>query len=271
MLHLRVVSAIIGIPLILGLIYLGDPYYAAFVLLLANLGMREYTVLLKNKDYHLPVFLGYAGVSVFIAMVYLTPYLQQELIFPTILAVVMILSLLVLIFFEKTDFGESALILWGIIYLGGFCGYLILLRRLADGLVLTFLLFAGVWLNDTLAYFIGNKWGRHRLAPVISPAKSVEGALAGLAGTTLLVYLAVLLLPEQIGLTPGEGILLGLVIAVFGQLGDLVESGMKRKFEVKDAGGLIPGHGGVLDRFDSLLFAAPLVYYYAQLLGLGLG
>ncbi|NLA12151.1 MAG: CDP-archaeol synthase, partial [Firmicutes bacterium] len=113
---------------------------------------------------------------------------------------------------------------------------------------------------------IGSKWGRRRLAPSISPRKSLEGSLAGIIGTVLLIFLAVSTLAERIGLSPWEGLLLGLVIAVFGQLGDLVESAMKRKFEIKDAGKLIPGHGGVLDRFDSLLFAAPVVYYFVQLL-----
>ncbi len=266
MLHLRIISAIVGIPLILGLIYLGDSYYALFILLVANLGMYEYTAMLGSRGYHLPAFLGFAGVSIFLAMVYLAPLLQQELIYPALITIVISLSLLVLIFFEKTDFTESALIFWGIIYLGGLCGYLILLRRLPEGMLFTYLLFIGIWLNDTLAYFIGMKWGRRRLAPSISPRKSVEGSLAGIIGTTLLFYLAATFLADSIGLSPVEGLLLGLVITVFGQLGDLVESAMKRKFAVKDTGNLIPGHGGVLDRFDSLLFAAPLVYYYAQLL-----
>lgn len=266
MLHLRILSAIVGIPLILGLIYLGDPFYVLFVLLLVNVGIFEYTAMLKSRGYHLPNFLGYAGVSLFIAAVYLAPLLQEEPIYPAVIAIFIALSLLVLVFFEKTDFRESALIFWGIIYLGGLCGYLILLRRLPEGMIFTYLLFAGIWVNDTLAYFIGMKWGRRRLAPSISPQKSLEGALAGIIGTGLLFYLTASLLTERIGLSPGEGLLLGLVIAVFGQLGDLVESAMKRKFEFKDTGKLIPGHGGVLDRFDSLLFAAPVVYYYMLLL-----
>ncbi len=267
MLHLRILSALVGIPVILGLVYLGDPYYAGFVLLIANLGMHEYTAMLKNKGYHLPAFLGYAGVTVFIAMLYLGPLIRQELIYPAILAILMALSLFVLLYFEKTDFRESALILWGIIYLGGLCGYLVLLRQLPQGLTFTYLLFAGVWSNDTLAYFTGIKWGKRRLAPKISPQKSVEGALCGIGGTILLALLAASLLPAWIRLTPGEAALLGLVIAIFAQLGDLVESAMKREFGVKDTGKLIPGHGGILDRFDSLLFAAPLVYYYTQLIG----
>lgn len=267
MLHLRILSALIGIPVILGLVYLGDLYYAGFILLVVNLGMREYTALLRNRGYHLPAFIGYAGVTFFIALLYFGSLIQQELIYPAIAFIMMTLAVFVLIFFEKSDFRESALIFWGIIYLGGLSGYLILLRQLPQGLTFTLLLLAGVWSNDTLAYFTGIKWGKRRLAPAISPQKSVEGALAGIGGTIFLAVLAAYLFPEWIRLTRGEAALLGLVIAVFAQLGDLVESAMKRKFGVKDTGKLIPGHGGVLDRFDSLLFAAPLIYYYAQLFG----
>lgn len=266
MLHLRILSAVVGIPLIAGLVYLGDLYYALFVLLLANLGIREFMIMIRSRDCHIPAFPAHAGVTALIAAIYLAPSVQTDLIFPVIIAILMALSLVVLIYFEKTDFKESALIFWGMIYLGGLCGYLIPLRRLPEGLVLTYLLFAGVWLNDTLAYFVGMKWGQRRLAPAISPQKSVEGALAGIAGTTLVFFLAASLFPEALGLTPGEGALLGLVITVFGQLGDLVESAMKRNFAIKDSGALIPGHGGILDRFDSLLFAVPLVYYFAQIL-----
>ena len=267
MLHLRILSAVIGIPLILGLVYLGDIFYALFVLLLANLGMHEYMLMLKNRGDHLPVLLGYLGVSVIVAAIYLTPLLGLDLVYPAIIAIIMTLSLTVLIYFEKTDFIESALIFWGMIYLGGLCGYLIMLRHLPEGLILTYLLFVGAWSNDTLAYFTGIKWGKRRLAPTISPQKSVEGALCGIAGTALLFFALAHFFPDWIGLTRAGSAMLGLVVAIFGQLGDLVESAMKRKFGVKDTGSLIPGHGGVLDRFDSLLFAAPVLYYYVQLIG----
>ena len=107
MLHLRILSAVIGIPLILGLVYLGDIFYAIFVLLLANLGMHEYMLMLKSRGYHLPVFLGYLGVSVIVAAIYLTPLLGLNLVYPAIIAIVMTLSLTVLIYFEKTDFANQ--------------------------------------------------------------------------------------------------------------------------------------------------------------------
>lgn len=266
MLHLRILSALVGIPLILGLVYLGGGYYLCFILLLAYLGMREYTALLKSKGYHLPSFLGYAGATVLPALLYLEPILERELIFPAIIFILMSLAIFFLIFFETSDIRESALIFWGIIYFGGLGGCLVLLRQLPQGLSYTFALFIGVWTNDTLAYFAGTKWGKHRLAPAISPRKSVEGACSGIAGTILLALLIVFFFPGWINLTPGQAVFLGLVITVFAQLGDLFESAIKRQFEVKDTGQLIPGHGGIMDRFDSLLFSAPAVYCFFQLL-----
>lgn len=267
MLHLRILSALLGIPLVLGLVYLGGHYYAAFITLVVILGIREYMALLKSKNFRLPTAVGYAGVTIFLVSLYLGTLLEADLVLPALIFIVAGLAIFLLICFEKTGLQESALILWGIIYLGAFGGYMILLRQLPQGLTYTFLLLFGVWANDTFAYFIGLKWGRRRLAPAISPKKSVEGACAGIAGNIMLALVAVLLFPGWIGLEAWEAALLGLGIAVFAQLGDLLESAIKRQVEAKDSGRLIPGHGGILDRFDSLLFTAPMVYYFFLLIG----
>jgi phosphatidate cytidylyltransferase len=119
-----------------------------------------------------------------------------------------------------------------------------------------------VWANDILAYAVGVNLGRHRLAPRISPQKSVEGALGGLvAGAAAAVLLRV-----ELGLTPGRALLLGLGVALAGQLGDLLESALKREAGVKDSGRLLPGHGGFLDRFDSSLLAFPALYLLLRVL-----
>lgn len=259
MLRTRVLSALVGIPMILGAIYLGGPWYATLLLLVVNLGIREFDALLKAKGSLFPSLFGYIGVSALTVIIF---FKQFTLVYPLIMLIFVLLFLTQLIQFEKVNFWESALLFWGIIYLGGLCSYMLLLRSMPQGILYTFLLFIGVWSNDTFAYFIGSKWGKHKLAPGISPNKSVEGALGGAAATILLAALAALLAPEWIGLTLIQAILLGLGISVFAQLGDLMESALKRQFEVKDSGTIIPGHGGILDRFDSLMLAAPFVYYY---------
>lgn len=265
MLHLRIISAIVAIPLVLFMVCLGGHYYAFSILVVLNLGMSEYTAMLKKKGYHLPDVLGYAGLNILLAALYLGPLLEVDLVLPAVVFIAMGIAVFLLIYFGKTQIQESALILWGIIYLGGFGAYLILLRNLPQGLTYTILLLLGVWANDTFAYFIGLKWGKRRLAPAISPKKSVEGAFAGAAGTVLLAVMTAFFFPGWISLTPLKAALLGIGIAVFAQLGDLFESAMKRHFEAKDAGRLIPGHGGILDRLDSILLTAPMVFYFFQL------
>ena len=119
-------------------------------------------------------------------------------------------------------------------------------------------MFIGTWASDSFAYFAGRAFGSHKLAPAISPNKTIEGFFGGLIGTIAVIvglgWLLAMPLPQMAAL--------GAAIAVLGTLGDLVESMMKRQTGIKDSGAIIPGHGGVWDRFDSVLFTAPLVYYY---------
>ncbi|MEW5783860.1 MAG: phosphatidate cytidylyltransferase [Bacillota bacterium] len=265
MLRLRILSALVGIPLVLGVVYLGGPWYAVFLLITANLGMREYGALLKAKGSRMPPGIGYCGVTALIVLLY---YQQLQWVFPLIMLLFILLFAAVLLYFERVNFWESALFLWGIIYLGGLCGFLLLLRLFPAGAFYTVLLLIGVWSNDTFAYFIGSKWGRHKLAPAISPHKSVEGSLAGIGGTLLLAAAAAWFFPGQFPLPLGQALILAAGIAVFAQLGDLMESALKRHFQVKDSGNLIPGHGGVLDRIDSVMLTAPFVYTFFYLIEL---
>lgn len=152
----------------------------------------------------------------------------------------------------------------GLIYLPLLLGHLVLLRQLPDGRGWVFLVLFAVMACDSLAYFVGSSFGKHKLYPAVSPKKSVEGALGGLVGACLGVWLATALFLPDFGAE--HVILVGLLIGVVGQIGDLFESLLKRACGVKDSGGIFPGHGGILDRLDSLLFAFPLAYYLARVL-----
>ena len=119
-----------------------------------------------------------------------------------------------------------------------------------------------VWMTDTGAYLVGRKWGKHKLAPALSPNKTVEGSLGGLA----LALLTGALFGLWIHLPLRDGLAVGLIAGVMGQVGDLFESALKREIGIKDFGGIMPGHGGALDRFDSLLFVTPLAFCYLHFL-----
>jgi phosphatidate cytidylyltransferase len=153
----------------------------------------------------------------------------------------------------------------GILYVGWLLGYLVALRGFEDGRNWIFLALFATFGSDTAAFFIGRALGRHPLAPRISPAKTWEGAVAGVAGAILVSLFFILPTPLTLShhLNWAQAIVLGLLVSVFGQLGDLIESLLKRTVGVKDSGKLIPGHGGVLDRMDSIVFAGVVVYYFA--------
>jgi phosphatidate cytidylyltransferase len=165
------------------------------------------------------------------------------------------------------------------LYFGGLGAYFVLLRDVADvsggwttfpppsfddgfGRDLVFFTLITVWVTDSGAYFVGRAIGRHKLAPAISPNKTVEGAIGSLAAG----FAAVFVLNEalDLGLAVEHGVALGLLLPPVIMIGDLAESALKRALGVKDSSGLVPGHGGIADRMDSLLFAAPLVYYYLK-------
>lgn len=265
MLFLRIISALIGAPLVIGAVYLGIPWYFALLLLVVNIGIYEYNYLLNSKIYGFRTIISIIGVNLFLLLIFIE---QQVLLYPLLMLLLFLLFISAIFNMDRASISESAITLWGIIYIGGFCGYLLMLRMLPDGVVYTYVLLAGVWLHDTLAYFIGSKWGLRKFAPAISPKKSVEGSVAGILGT-MAVFLSVsILFPDLTPLKPGQATLLAVGISVFAQLGDLLESALKRQLNVKDTGGIIPGHGGVLDRFDSLFLTAPFVYYFILLIEL---
>ncbi len=145
---------------------------------------------------------------------------------------------------------------------GWLASHFVLLRETDDGRSWVFLVLLTVWITDTGAYFVGRAVGRHKMAPTVSPGKTWEGAIGGqVAGFAAVVALNAVL---DLGMSTPEAIGLGLLLPAVGQVGDLAESAMKRGVGVKDSGWLVPGHGGIADRLDSLLFAAPVAYYFLQ-------
>ncbi len=159
--------------------------------------------------------------------------------------------------------------LLGIVYIPLLFSYMMLIRSLENGQWLLLLLFSIVWGNDTFAYYTGRAIGRHKLAPAISPNKTIEGAIGGLAGGILVSFaLHRFILSGVIG--TADTILIALIMGILGQLGDLIESSLKRSVGAKDSGFVVPGHGGILDRIDSIILPLPFLYYYIKLMDTGI-
>ena len=252
-----------ALPLLLLFIYHAGPvWFAGFVTLVAAFGLHEYYAMSLPRRRGPEVRLALLGGSALVpvAAVYGPLGLQAGLT-----AAVFGLAVLLLFRFQdlKRVVHDLALLLLSLLYVPLLLGHLALLHQLPWGREWVFLVLLVVMAGDTGAYFTGITIGRRKLYPAISPNKSVEGALGGLAGSLLGALLAKIWFLPILGTL--DCILLGLGLGVLGQLGDLFESMLKRSFAVKDSGTLVPGHGGILDRLDSLVFAFPPAYYYALL------
>jgi phosphatidate cytidylyltransferase len=272
---LRILSGVIFVPILIVLSRLGGPWFLLLVLAVLVLGGWEFYRMMERKGVNPAKRTGVFAILVLGTLVYVagTAYLGLYL------ALLLLTVLLRELFRAKMMFPiyDIATTVIGVLYVGWLMSHVILLRELPRLLALDYGLgshfvlytFLVVWSCDTGAYFIGLPLGRHKLLPRVSPGKSVEGAIGGFAcaiGAALLgrVWFAKFPSGEPF-LSVSEALALGSLLGIVGQLGDLVESLLKRDAGVKDASRTIPGHGGVLDRFDSLLFSAPLSYYFLRM------
>jgi phosphatidate cytidylyltransferase len=268
----RVLSAVVFLPLLVLMAWTGGIVYLCFTLLVVGLALREFYLLLEAKGLSPHWKSGMFAVLLLPIAAYLrwrTGRLEEWHFggFFTVLIGAVLLAEL------RRGAGKQAVVnsaatFLGVLYIGWLGSHIGGLRELplgfhrpyAEGMSFALLPFALTWACDTGAYAAGRAFGRTRLMESVSPSKSVEGAVAGLLGSVAAAYGARAWFAPY--LTSFDALALGLFCGVFGQLGDLVESLLKRDAETKDSSRLIPGHGGVLDRFDSLLFTAPIVYYY---------
>ena len=233
--------------------------FTAFIALLSFIGLMEYCRMTLPRR---PI----AGVIVPLAGA-LLPFLFyiRSAAFTTFAIAILFLSISVYILFSFKDIqraaSEAGALVFGVIYIPYLLGYLVLLRSHPEGFRWILLIMFIVMSGDSAAYFIGCRYGKTKLYPEVSPNKSVEGALGGLLGSLAGAIIAKELFFGE--LTLMNAIVASLLIGAFSQVGDLFESLLKRSCGVKDSGTIFPGHGGVLDRFDSILFAAPVTYYFA--------
>ncbi len=260
MLKTRVLTAVLGIPVLLFFVYLGNYWFTLFILLIALLGLKEYNALMKNDDWRPFELAGY----LIIPLLFFAIYQENPSLLISLLALLFItFSLLSVFFYGRVKYWDSAIAFWGIIYTGGLAGYLVATRMLPGGYYFIIFLLVVIWSNDVFAYLWGSRFGRRLLVPAISPKKTIEGMIAGLLASASAGIVLALFIPDNL-ISIGMGIRLGFLTGVTGTLGDLTQSALKRSAGVKDSGDLLPGHGGILDRFDSLFFAAPFFYIYSH-------
>lgn len=257
--------------LFLILILAGHVYYTLAIGLLVTLAVLEYAALLKKQDLRPQTEVMLLVSLLFLVLIHVNAYhyglerteslriCERTLTFMLIIVFFTTLAIELLRGNPEQGLVNAAANLFGTVYIGFMFAYILLIRFIPgeDGLVYTLFLVLVTWANDTAAYFIGIKFGRHKLSPRISPNKSVEGLLGGLFGGLAGAAIVGLFFQKPLLLM----IILGTLVVVIGQFGDLIESIIKRNAGVKDSGSFLPGHGGVLDRFDSLLLSAPVVYY----------
>jgi phosphatidate cytidylyltransferase len=249
----RLWSSLVFAPLVAGAFYLGRLYFAALILLVSVFGATEYRRIMSLAG--VEIHIAFIPISAAVALAgYLVPSM-----FVTVLSggAVLVLSIALI----KSGTAPSAMFsLSGVMYVGGLLGSLFLLRAGPQGRTWSFFVLMATWVTDVGAYMGGVALGKHKLAPKISPGKSWEGFVGGVAAAVLVAFL-VLYRDRDEFLTIPEDLALGVAMALASVLGDLFESAVKRDLRMKDSGRLLGGHGGMLDRLDSLLWAGPAAYF----------
>ncbi|MBQ8682791.1 MAG: phosphatidate cytidylyltransferase [Selenomonadales bacterium] len=274
MLGKRILTGIIGIAAAIGVIHIGGWALWASVMILAILAWQEFCRLFQNKQIEIPYKTGLVTIVMLLAAAFFGGMTGLSYVLPALV----LAGICQMIFSdERLNPVRMSLFSTGVLYIGYLLAFLILLREISPQILATsfgamemgeaavYWAFIGTWASDTFAFFVGstcNKTiGTHKLCPQVSPGKSLEGAIGGLVGSMIcMAYFGALF-----GFPVIDGIVLGFLVGIVAPLGDLCESSYKRYTGVKDSGTLLPGHGGILDRFDSILFVAPVVYLFINL------
>ena len=261
----RLISGIILVIIALATIISGSWILFFTLLVVSLIGMRELYKVMKVSDEHITVLelVGYLGAVLY--------YIAMKFDFGSYGTMAIIISMILILFvyvfgYPKYRAEQVMAAFFGVIYVAVMLSFIYLTRSLPDGKFLVWLIFLCSWGCDTCAYCVGMLIGKHKMAPVLSPKKSVEGAVGGVVGAALLgaIYAAVVgshLEAENPVITYAIICAVGALISM---VGDLAASAINRNHNIKDYGTLIPGHGGIMDRFDSVIFTAPVIYYLSM-------
>lgn len=262
----RFVSSVVLLIVTVTVVVLGGNVLFGVLFAVSIIGMTElYKIVKINKTF--PGVLGYIAALGFYLLIYIN---QEQYQLPLFIAFLMLLMFSYVLGFPKYTTEQISVAFFGLFYVSVMLSYIYQVRCLEDGALIVWLIFIGAWGSDTCAYCIGILLGKHKVAPKLSPKKSLEGCIAGVIGAALLGFLYATVIRDYINELRSPQLIfavIGAASSIISQLGDLAASAIKRNHDIKDYGKLIPGHGGILDRFDSIIFTAPIVYFFAVMLG----
>ena len=268
----RILTGVIGLPIVAAILIFGNKTIVDIVIsLVALIAINEYFNAIKketNSNTKYLKWLGYIS-CILICFLHLIP---TRFIVPTvsfyIILIIAEMFLLVLLSKMKIRIVDVALAFWGIVYIVFFLAFIPLLYGLEGGKFLVWYIFISAWGTDTFAYFTGMKFGKHKFSK-ISPKKSIEGCIGGVIGSTILMVIFTIFVNKYtvINIPYWYAILMGIILSILSQVGDFSASAIKRTAGIKDFGKMFPGHGGMLDRIDSLIFIAPFAYFLIILIG----
>ncbi|MCF6137140.1 phosphatidate cytidylyltransferase [Pseudalkalibacillus berkeleyi] len=256
----RIITGVLAALIFLPIVFIGGVWFYSIMALLAAIGLKE---LLRMKDIHIKQVPGLISLAMVIVLVIPKDFFDLSFDLSTIKINTIIIGLFALLTWtvitkNQFTFEDTSFVILSSLYVGiGFL-YFNETRALENGVSSLFFVLFIVWATDSGAYFFGKSFGKRKLWPVISPNKTIEGSIGGLVSGILLAVIFQSFFP--IYSTFIIAVVAAIVIGIFGQIGDLVESAFKRHYEVKDSGTILPGHGGILDRFDSILFVLPILH-----------
>jgi len=271
----RLISSIVGIILLVIIMCAPPAVLGVSVFILSLIGLHEFYSALEHGGYKPVKWLGYLlCVPLLLVGVkgelgdfgkYVELFGSAEYLSAVLFAVLVILYCIVIFTNNKYNVVDAALTVYGVFHLPFLFLFITLTRNLEGGIFFIWLIFIGAWVTDTFAYIFGNLFGKRKITPVISPNKTLEGSVGGMLGCIgiMMLYGTFLIQGEHIdNISVIHFAIIGLLCGLVSQIGDLSASAIKRYVQIKDYGKIMPGHGGVLDRFDSILFVAPVVYFY---------
>lgn len=272
MFRTRLLSGIVVAALMLLFTWLGGVYLLALLLFVSLSGLYEFynavSITDEGKKFNALTVAGYAGTLLYYVLLFFARDLKITLVFTCVVVIVAVMAVYVFTF-PKYPSEKVVSAFFGFFYVPVMISFIYHTRCLEDGLYIVWLIFLSSWFCDVFAYITGMLFGKHRLAPVLSPKKSVEGAIGGIVIPAVCAVLYAYLIGKYTGhvIPVVTAAVLTAVGAFVSQIGDLGASAIKRNHDIKDYGNLIPGHGGILDRFDSVIFTAPMIYFIAVLFG----